>query len=65
MQSNTARIFGRSALIERTLISLAISFVAGLRKDVIQLFVANPAAAHLVAEKSQDLAYGRFNTHVP
>ena len=58
MQSNTARTFGRSALIDSRKDSARGRTPRELRRKAIKFFVADPAAAYLGAEGGEYLADG-------
>src|ERR1700736_5567023 len=60
MQSKTARIFGRSALIDSSRISLPVRLLASFGEKAVKFHVADPRTCHLVAESRQDLTDGRL-----
>src|ERR1700682_4118238 len=64
MQSKTARIFGRSALIDSSRISLPVRRLASFGEQAVQFHVADPAAGYLISESRQNLTDGRLTRYV-
>src|SRR5216684_425153 len=60
MQSKTARIFGLSALIDCSGISLPVRLLASLGEEAVQFLIADPSTCDLIAESRQDLTDGRL-----